>query len=138
MVLRCNQRHLEKFCLHGRTTDDVKYDKAVQKIWNLILVSRWAEGLPHYFDMSPLSKFPPSLTHKKLALGIAYSPGTSNHKICFMGTKEQCFSEQYYILAFKDFATTVRAGMKGSCMLGKNFCSMESPLTLSQPGRGNQ
>ena len=63
--------------------------------------------------MGPGAVFPPSLTHKKLELAIAPAPGDGNKKICLLGIQGKRFSEQWYLLAFRDFATVVQIFREG-------------------------
>lgn len=139
VIRRYDQGHLARFRLHGRTTDDFKNDEAIRQMWNLILVSRRAEGLPHCFDISRQSNSPPSLAHEKLELGIAHAPGREG-KICFMGIKAERLSKQYYLLAFKDFATVVqiyREGWnKGILQVGRELLQRGIPFNTVKPWMG--
>ena len=113
MVLSGEQRVQGRYRLHGRTTDDFGNDQAVCDVWNSIIESHLNDGLPHHFDISPRALFPLSLTGKRLALAIVRAPGEGNNKICLLGIHGKRFSEQWYLLAFKDFATVVQIFREG-------------------------
>ena len=108
-VLRQNQREQARFRLHGRSTDDFRNDEAVREMWNSIFLTEVAVGLPHRFDMSPHASFPVSVIHKKLSLVIVPAAGKNNDSmICLVGVRDIAFREQWFLLAFRDFATVVQ------------------------------
>lgn len=112
-VLKRGQNHQAKFRLHGRRTDDFGNDEAVREMWNAVFLSEVAVGLPCRFDMSPQASSSVSLSHEKLRLGIASAVGNANTNICLIGVKDEQFSKQWYLLAFKDFATVVQIFREG-------------------------
>lgn len=116
MVLGHGEGLYVKFRLHGKTTDDLNNDEAIREMWNSIIINEVANGLPRLFDMSRQVKSPVSLVHPKLKLAIAPGPSKGATKICLIGVKDEKntpLSKQWFLLAFKDFATVVQIFREG-------------------------